>query len=337
VAIKEPDREVSAPATERLAALLDACACPDCYAGLDEVPGGLRCTGCGRGFNVRDGIPILMPRSGDSMGGKYRANYDAIATADLAKPFEGNRPARHQKLKEFIGSVTNKRVLDIGSSDATYLRQMDARVRVAVDIAFEYLERIPEESGVLGVCGNAEHLPIKAGYFDVVIIADVLEHVLHPEKVVDNLRRICGPRTRLIVHVPWEEDLSQYRDAEYEFTHLRSFNAYNFGLLFRDFYERRGRGTYPYLIAPLPYRLYGRLPRPIYNWMIWIISRGRFGIGEYAYKRYETWIAELPRREWWLLLFYKPIYRMFELRLWRGTLRHRIGVWLRGKVKPSTG
>jgi SAM-dependent methyltransferase len=325
VALKQRDREVSAPPDGKLATVLVVCVCPDCYSSLESSRGGLRCNACGRQFEVQDGVPILLPLSNDSTGERYLANYQAMATDDLAKSFEGNRPARHKKLIEFIGSVTGKRVLDIGSSDATYLRQMDAGVKVALDLAIEYLVKIPEESGVVAVCGDAEQLPIKAGSFDVVIISDVLEHVLHPERVVEQLTRICGPRTRLIVHVPWEEDLSQYRDAKYEFTHLRSFNAYSFQWLFRAFYERRSRGTYPLLTSPLHYRLYGVLPRPVYNWMIWAFFMNPSRLGAYAYERYGAWIAELPRRERWLLLFYKPIFRMFELRRWDGTWRHRFG------------
>jgi SAM-dependent methyltransferase len=327
VALEQRDSEVNTPPAGKLATVLEICVCPDCYSSLEGSGGGLKCSACGHLFEIKDGVPILLPHSNDSTGKRYLANYEAMATDDLAKPFEGNRPARHEKLIEFIGSVRGRRVLDIGSSDATYLRRMDAKQRVALDIAVEYLVKIPEDSGVLAVCGDAEQLPIRAGYFDVVIISDVLEHVLHPERVVEHLTRICGPNTRLIVHVPWEEDLSQYRDASYEFTHLRSFNPFTFQWLFRDFYERRSRGTYPLLTSALPYRLYGVLPRPLYNWMYWMVFMNQPSLGDYAYERHQVWIAELPRRERWLLLFYRPIFRIFELRPWHATRRQRFSKW----------
>jgi SAM-dependent methyltransferase len=319
------------PAT--LATLIEICACPDCFSDLEPGGKGLRCTICGHQFELRGSIPILLPAAADATGARYLANYKTMATDDLAKPFEGNRPARHQKLREFIGSVAGKRVLDIGSSDAEYLRQLDARVKVALDIAVEYLVEIPETSGVVGVCGDAESLPIKTGVFDVVIISDVLEHVLHPERVVEHLRRVVRSDTRLIVHVPWEEDLSQYRDVPYEFTHLRSFNAFTFQTLFKDFYERRGRGTYP-RIVPLPYRLYGLVPRQLYN-LILFTQRTRLG-GPFD-RASERWNAELPRRERLLLMLYQPIFRMFELRPWKGTVRHRLYSWLRSKRKRASG
>jgi SAM-dependent methyltransferase len=327
------ERGTGAALGTNLEPFLEFCACPACSSNLEISAGGLRCTGCGREFEVRGSIPVLLLASTDATEKRYLANYEVMAADDLAKPFEGNRPARHQKLKEFIGSVTDQRVLDIGSSDATYLRQMDAKVKVALDIALEYLSTIPVDAGVFCVGGDAEHLPIKAGYFDVVIISDVLEHVLRPELVVKHLQRICGPHTRLIVHIPWEEDLSQYCDVPYEFTHLRSFNSFTFHTLFREFYERRSRGTYPQLISP-HHRLYGVLPRPIYNWLLFLVQFTR--LGSAMGSRLERWGVELPRRERWLLLFYRPIFRMFELRTWNGTLRYRFGIWLRKRMKRSS-
>jgi len=313
-----------------VADFLEFCACPDCFSPLAFAGGRLTCTDHGHEFDVRAGIPVLLPISSDETDKRYLANYETIAGDDLVKPMEGNRPARHEMLRKFIGSVAGMRVLDIGSSDAAYLRQMDAAVKVALDIAMKYLVAIPRESRVIGVCGNAERLPIKSGYFDVVIVSDVLEHVLHAEKVVEQLLRICKPDTRLIVHVPWEEDLGQYRSATYEFTHLRSFNSYNFGVLFADFYERRSKATYPHLTAPLPYRLYGVLPRALYNWLIFT---QRTRVGSYMTRRWERWVAELPRREWWLLWFYRPLFRMFEFRPMRSTLRYRFLMWLRSRLK----
>jgi SAM-dependent methyltransferase len=323
----------SAVRSARAVDVTEICACPDCFSALAVAGAGLRCTACGHEFEVKAGIPVLLPTASGQTEQRYVSNYQTIAADDLVKPLEGNRPARHEKLRKFIGSVAGQRVLDIGSSDAEYLRHMDASVKVALDIAMEYLVAIPHESGVIGVCGDAERLPIKAGYFDVVIISDVLEHVLHPEEVVEQLARICGEDTRLIVHVPWEEDLSKYRESEYEFTHLRSFNSYNFATLFADFDERRSKATYPNINAPLPYRLYGVLPRPLYNWLIFSM---RTRVGTYWTRKWELWVAELPRREWWLGWFYRPLFRMFEFRPVRSTLRYRLLMWLRSKLKRAS-
>jgi uncharacterized protein YbaR (Trm112 family) len=43
--------------SESLLALL---ACPACRASLDQQEGMLRCRGCGRGFPIRDGVPVML-------------------------------------------------------------------------------------------------------------------------------------------------------------------------------------------------------------------------------------------------------------------------------------
>ncbi len=42
----------------------------------------------------------------------------------------------------------------------------------------------------------------------VTIIADILEHVLEPERGLEALYRIARADTRIIFQSPWEEDLS---------------------------------------------------------------------------------------------------------------------------------
>jgi SAM-dependent methyltransferase len=209
--------------------------------------------------------------------------------------------------------VRGKRVLDIGSSDGRYLRLLDAGQKVALDIALPFLHRIPHDSGILRVCADAENLPFAPHAFDVIIVSDVLEHVLDPERVVQRIRLLCRPETRLIVHVPWRDDLSKYADSPYEFTHLRSFDEYSFGLLFRDFSLVRERQTHPSLEEPIVFRLRPFLPLRLYDRLVDRYFHGGLAEREYVWRK--RWIAELPRRERLLLLVYPAKFRMCELRL----------------------
>jgi hypothetical protein len=47
---------------------------------------------------MRGKIPIVLPLGNDATSDRFLANYKGMAMDDLAEPFEGNRPARHQKL-----------------------------------------------------------------------------------------------------------------------------------------------------------------------------------------------------------------------------------------------
>ncbi len=286
-----------------------------CRSDLREVENGLRCTACDTVYEIKDGIPIFLSECHGEERKRYLESYQTLAKDDLQVPLEPYRRSRHAALIDFIGNVKHKRVLDIGSSNAMCLRQLDASFKVAFDLVNSYLAAIPEDDGLVRVCGDAEFLPFKAGFFDVIIVSDILEHLLHPENLIQHLRTICGPRTRLIVHIPWEENLEKYAHSKYEYTHLRSFNAFKFAQFMHGFYVKRERATFPLLDEPLLFKLHGKIPRRLYNLFTFLyITYFQAEASSWQFRRWVRWMNEFPKREWWLLWFYKPVFRIFELR-----------------------
>jgi len=301
-------------AADTAARFVSLCLCARCDGELAErSEDELECAVCGTQYPIVNGVLRLLPEYSDAERERYLGNYDEIAKADLQTPFEDNRRARHATLLRFIGDVRGKRVLDIGSSDAGYLRLLDAAERVAVDLAAPFLEAVPSESGIVRVCTDAEVLPLRPGCFDVIVIADVLEHLLEPERLVERLARLIDPSTRVIVHVPWEEDISSYNESEYEFTHLRSFTYYTFSLLWNNFRIVRESSSYPSLEEPFIFALRQFVPLRIYNLLTWAYFHRGYGFKEY--ERRARWISELPERERWLVRLYRPLFKIFELRM----------------------
>ncbi len=293
----------------------DYCACPRCFQPLVQNTGELRCQGCDATYEINDGIAMLLPPRETQTQTQYRENYEKIAGDDLHSPLESTRTIRHEQLLRFIGNTKGLRVLDIGSSDAAYLQALDADLKVALDLAHPYLTTIDSTSGIHRICADAEYLPIGNGCFDLIIISDVLEHLLCPKRLVERLKQICSPDTTVLVHIPWREDLAQYQQSPYEFTHLRNFNSFSMAILWHDFYIEQARSTMPSLEEPLIFQLEARIPRTLYNLLVYAYFHGGRSSGEY--KRRERWINDLPKRERWLLRFYKPKFRMFKLRLVR--------------------
>ncbi|MEX5219327.1 MAG: class I SAM-dependent methyltransferase [Nitrospira sp.] len=272
---------------------------------------------CNTEYPVRNGIPILLPAYLSQRQIEYERCYHSIAEDDLREPIEPQRNPRHRMLMKFIGDVRGKKVLDIGSSHARYLGELKADVKVALDIAMPYLEATSKDD-IIRICGDAEYLPVKAGSFDVIIISDILEHLLNPQKLVDVLRTACRASSRIIVHIPWEERLESYQHAKYEFTHLRSFTAYRFAELWRGFHVKRVKETGPCLEDPIIFALEPRLPRSLYN--VLVHAYYETNLSKWDYETRTRWISELPRREWWLLRLYKPMFRIYELKVSRGAL-----------------
>lgn len=291
----------------------DVSVCPRCRAELLGAGDAYECTGCGSSYPLVSGVLDLLVEPEDERGRRYIASYDRVARADLEQPFEHDRNERHDVLLRFIGDVRGKSVLDVGSSDAAYLLKLNAGVKVATDLAAPFLDAIPKESGIVRIRADAEVLPFAPGAFDVVVLSDVLEHVLHPEEVVARLTAIVRPDTRVIVHVPWEESLASYADSEYEFTHLRSFTHYTFSRLWHKYRIVRERATYPALEEPFVFQIRRFVPLWLYNLLSWHYFHGGYSHKEYAMRA--RWIAELPSRERRLLRLYRPLFRMFELRI----------------------
>ncbi|HET6917715.1 MAG TPA: methyltransferase domain-containing protein [Acidimicrobiales bacterium] len=286
--------------------------CPVCVSRL-QYRGVLECRRCRHTYEVIDGIPILLPPESGTLELEYRENYDRIATDDLAEPIVANRELLlHSKLLEFIGSTDGASVLDIGSAYGSHLRKLEAARKVAVDLALPYLRTIPPESVTLRVCGDAEALPVDLHAFDVVIMADILEHLLDPEKLVARLARDCRPETRIIVHIPWRESLESYKSAQYKFVHLRSFDEESFRTLFREFKVVRERSSLPIVDGPIVFRLKSKLPKRLYEQLVRTYFRTSLAHREQVSRA--RWSAELPNRERWLLRFYEPVCKMFELR-----------------------
>jgi SAM-dependent methyltransferase len=288
--------------------------CPVCGSDLSssQETAVLSCAGCGATYEAADGIPILLAEITDETRQRYLDNYERVAEADLAEPLEPYREARHARLASFIGDVRGKTVLEIGSSNGLFLRRIDAGFKVAFDIALPYLRVIPDTDKLAAVCGDAEKLPFRRGFFDVVILSDVLEHVLDPQAVVDEVARISQPGTRVIVEVPWEEDLSSYgENAEWEFTHLRSFDLFTFSTLWSHFRIVRMRSTVPRLDFPLFLQDRRTLPLGLLNRLRLLYHHHGFAEPDFAWRTRR--LERLPRHDALLTALSRPLVRQFEL------------------------
>lgn len=116
---------------------------------------------------------------------------------------------------EHLAPLEGRRVLDLGAGGgrhAAWLRDHGALV-VAGDLVVEPTER----GGVDWVRLDGSALPFADGSFDVVLCAEVLEHVAHPAQVVREARRVLAPGGQLVVSVPsaWPEAVCWALSLEY--------------------------------------------------------------------------------------------------------------------------
>lgn len=87
-----------------------------------------------------------------------------------------------------------QRVLDLGSRDGTLTRAFTrGNYIVCLDID-EYATSICQQVGLVSICADLNaRLPFAEGFFNVVVLADVFEHVALGEKLLEEIWRLLVP------------------------------------------------------------------------------------------------------------------------------------------------
>ena len=141
--------------------------------------------------------------------------------------------ARYRWATQF---VIGKRVLDAGCGSgygAAMMSAAGARQVVGIDIDADTIEaaRSKMPVGVELAVGDLESVPVGDACFDVVVCLEAIEHVLDPEAVLDEFRRVLIPGGLLVLSTPNRDvvtpgnpyHLHEYTPDELESTVSRRF------------------------------------------------------------------------------------------------------------------
>lgn len=205
--------------------------CPECAKPLADLNPPF-CPVCGFTGEIVKGIPVVLCKSDrtDPVFSDYLENYEAIARTDIEKSIQDERYIDNQaeNLVRFMGDVSGKSVLDVGSGKGFISRKLAGKGAfvTALDIAVPYLETYCGKDGISALVANAENIPF-AEEFDFVVATDVLEHVINPASFLFCLNRALKRGGKAFIRVPYRENLINYTPllgCPYRFVHLRSFD-----------------------------------------------------------------------------------------------------------------
>jgi 2-polyprenyl-3-methyl-5-hydroxy-6-metoxy-1,4-benzoquinol methylase len=187
---------------------------------------------------IHDGIPIFSSKD------NYVENYEKIAADHVAQINESQEnPFMEEELwvsleastREYIQRHVAKgsRILDVGVGLGRLLEPLVEYERYGVDISLDYLQ-IAKRRGIEVALAKIEELPYSPGFFDAIVVCDVLEHVLDLNYCCEKILSCLRPGGVLIARVPFKEDLGAYLDDSlpYEFIHLRNFDEAGLRLFF---------------------------------------------------------------------------------------------------------
>ena len=198
-------------------------ACAKCRAMLRSVEGEAECSGCGRRYELADGIPILLDRAEHTQhdeiehliehtSGEHKRSQAAFYDEASAAEFEITRPhgapALYQWLlarklrratRDIAALIPGGVVLTVcgGSGmDAEFYARMGAQV-INADISLGAARRTRERAERFGlditpVVADAEALPFADRSVDIVAVHDGLHHLEDPRRALTEMARVAG-------------------------------------------------------------------------------------------------------------------------------------------------
>jgi ubiquinone/menaquinone biosynthesis C-methylase UbiE len=93
-----------------------------------------------------------------------------------------------------------ERILDIGCGWGRELSRLENAVGVDICLSFLRTARNYVKNDV--VLADAHCLPFAENAFDFVAMSEVLEHLAHPQKAIDEVKRVMKPKSRFLVQTP---------------------------------------------------------------------------------------------------------------------------------------
>ncbi len=143
-------------------------------------------------------------------------------------------------------------MLDVGCSERPYGSVFAPHVEryVGLDYPPALLDKQPDlweildrAQGYVDVFGDGRRLPFADESFDTVLATEVLEHVLSPGTVVQEMARVLKPEGRLLVTVPFLQPLHEMPWDYYRYTPFALRNLVEESGLVVETLEARGNSS----------------------------------------------------------------------------------------------
>ncbi len=111
--------------------------------------------------------------------------------------------ASHKVIESELAKMTNLQILDLGCSDGRLGREIEKLGHKVYGVDFIELPEVRNRITEFHLCDLESELPASiGGPFDVILAADVLEHLRDPQQVLKNLSGFLKPAGRVVVSVP---------------------------------------------------------------------------------------------------------------------------------------
>ena len=153
-------------------------------------------------------------------------------------PKESLRRAKF--IAAYLGE-SNGKLLDIGSYKGELRRFLPKVEYYPLDV-YDLKKRF--KNAVVQNLNEDEELPFKNEFFDYIVCAGTLEHLFHPDKIMEEIRRVLKDKGIAIISLPNDNSfylkfMHLFNDLDIKFEDLRYLHHWFFGLeSIRDFIGR---------------------------------------------------------------------------------------------------
>lgn len=199
--------------------------CPTCH-GAELVPGAqsLRCPACGAEYPVVDERPILICEARSLFSFEDYVVRGGQTTMHLAPERGGAIRRAKAWLRRFIPEKS-RNIATFTPEDAVreIAQKMPGAKILVIGAGDAPLEKLPGvemtySDVALGpltdLIADGHDLPFADGTFDLVIAAAVMEHVMNPQRVAEEVRRILKARGAVYASTPF---MQQVHMGRYDF------------------------------------------------------------------------------------------------------------------------
>ncbi|MCX6526049.1 MAG: bifunctional glycosyltransferase/class I SAM-dependent methyltransferase [Actinobacteria bacterium] len=139
---------------------------------------------------------------------RYRAHKMGFGTGELA--FSSNAyeqkqgdDSSHHILKGWLGTRSAARVLDLGCSDGRFAEDLQAMGHHVTGVDLQAHDGVTDRVEQFVQADLDQGLPSDLeGPFEIVLAADVLEHVRRPDQLLQQIHKVLAPGGSVLVSVP---------------------------------------------------------------------------------------------------------------------------------------
>lgn len=119
------------------------------------------------------------------------------------KGVDKNQLTRRDRVLEMVGSISGKRILDVGCAAGFISRKLVEKNEIyGVDISAEPLKYAAKMGIKTKQWDIQKGLPFDSGFFAVVIATEVLEHIFDTDALLSEIRRVLKEDGILVLTVP---------------------------------------------------------------------------------------------------------------------------------------